>query len=275
MTYEVEALEKMRFRGPVRFYDGRKGMAQQDFQAVDEPRFGYSWRREEYADKGRQFFTVDGDEVADLADAARKLAEPPSPDSKLEVLRRYAEETHKAPRIGGCYNALSEARSNASAGPFGQVRAFIQRADHSWHVGMNRYSETERAAGNAFPHWLYNVKSAAHEMYRLMYLWESDKATDTNLRCMLGVKCRDCGILQAVEGAMREEQISERPFKRDITDDDIKAAKVMTCLGHMLQTAPGEYMGEGMIKSKADREDDEAEHKRWADIAAYEDELNP
>ena len=48
------------FRGPVRFYDGRKGMARQDYECVAEPRFGYSWQRENRQDKGRQFYTVDG-----------------------------------------------------------------------------------------------------------------------------------------------------------------------------------------------------------------------
>ncbi len=272
MRSEID-LSKMMFRGPVRFYDGRKGMAQQDFEAVDEPRFGYSWRREEYGDKGRQFYTVDGDEVADLAEAATKLAEPPSPDSKAEKLKAAHAEYERGPRIRGVYNALSEARCNVAAGPFGQLRASLQRSEHSWHVGINKYAEHERAAGREWPRWLYNVKSAALETYRLMYLLEADRKTDTHLRCLLGVKCRECPALQHIEASMRAEQASERPFRREITDADIDAAKVMTCLGHMMQAAPDAYMGEGMLRSQQDREDDEAESKRWAEMAAYEEEM--
>lgn len=274
MTHDAEALSKMMFRGPVRFYDGRKGMAQQDFVASDEPRFGYSWRREEYGDKGRQFYTVDGDEVADLTAAAEKLTAPPSPESKAEKLKAAHAEYERGPRIRGCYNALSEARCNVAAGPFGQLRASLQRSEHAWHVGINRYAEDERKAGREHPGWLYNVKSAAQETYRLMYILDVDKQHDTNLRCLLGVKCRECPILNRVEESLRAEQTSDRPFRREVTDADIDAAKIMTCLGHMLQAMPGAYMGEGMIRSQADREDDEAESKRWAEMAAYEDELN-
>jgi hypothetical protein len=63
-------LKAAKFKGPVRFIDGRGGMARQDYQCVDEPRFGYFWQRNDRKDKGRQAYMVDGVEVADLAEAA-------------------------------------------------------------------------------------------------------------------------------------------------------------------------------------------------------------
>ena len=54
----ADILAKAKFRGPVRYGDGQNGMAQQDHECVDNPRFGYSWRRENRKDKGRVFYTV-------------------------------------------------------------------------------------------------------------------------------------------------------------------------------------------------------------------------
>lgn len=88
----VEQLRAVKFFGPVRFSDGARGMAQQDFEGHGFPRFGRSWRRENHRDKGRFFYTVDGAEVADLETAAAKLALPPDPNSPAELLRKYFEE---------------------------------------------------------------------------------------------------------------------------------------------------------------------------------------
>jgi hypothetical protein len=81
---DIDDLKKAKFRGPVAFYDGARGMARQDFECVDNPRFGCFWRRENSKDKGRTAYMVDGCEVADLDEAARLLALPPDPDSPRE-----------------------------------------------------------------------------------------------------------------------------------------------------------------------------------------------
>lgn len=233
-----ESLKAAKFKGPVAFYDGNKGMAQQDFECVDEPRFGYSWRREDRKDRGRQFFTVDGKEVPDLAEACRLLALPEDPESPRAALKRLFEESKASPRLNyGASSAVNQAQMNASAGPFGTVRAWLQRSDNAWHGGINAYSDAIRDPSDpgTWPRWLYNAKHAMHETYRGMYLFEHDRKEDTGLKCALGKKCRACPILRAIEESMIESR-TRQPFPSAVEDADIDAAKVATCIGHVLQT---------------------------------------
>lgn len=232
----AESLAGATFKGPVAFYDYAQGGARQDFECVDEPRFGYAWKRETRTDRGRQYYMVDGQEVADLAEAARLLSVPPDPESPAEIMRRSMEEFKASPSLNyGATRAESESRCNADAGPFGMIRAFMQRAENGWHVGINHFSDLEREAGREFPFWLYQIKSAAHEAYRLMYLFAMDRKNDEDLRCAKGVRCRDCPILQQIETAMTQSR--ERPKYPSATEDfDIDAAKTWTCIGHILST---------------------------------------
>lgn len=249
----IEALKAAEFRGPVKFYDGRGGMARQDFECVAEPRFGYFWQRESRKDKGRQAYMVDGREVASLDEAVKLLALPPSPDSPDEKLKAWREEFMASPKLAGrATRANSEARCNADAGPFAMQRAWLQRADHPWHVGLNRFSDLEREAGRDFPHLLYTIKSAAHEAHRLLYLFHYDRAENTGLRCARGVNCRTCPILIEIEKAMVEARTNER-FPREIDDADIDAAKAWTCVGHVLATEARVIDG-AYLTTKEDRE---------------------
>ena len=97
IEFTVDALKAAKFRGPTVFGDGAKGMAFQMFECVDEPRFGYEWRRNDRKDRGHIRYTVDGTPVAEVGDAGieeaiAKLKLPPDPDSYAEVMRRYREE---------------------------------------------------------------------------------------------------------------------------------------------------------------------------------------
>lgn len=92
LTLTVESLKNAMFRGPVVFADGAKGMAVQEHVCVDEPRFGYAWRRENRRDRGRTYYTVDGAEVPSLEEACRLLALPPDPNSPFEVRKRVLAE---------------------------------------------------------------------------------------------------------------------------------------------------------------------------------------
>lgn len=236
MELTPEALKKAEFRGPVRFYDGAKGMARQDFQCVEEPRFGYCWKREDRNDRGRQAYMVDGKEVADLEEACRLLALPIDPESPDALLRREIDEFLDSPSLNyGATRALSEARCNADGGPFGMMRAWMQRAGHVFHVGVNAHADRLRKATDRWPSWLYRVKSAAYETSRGMLLFAADRKEDTGLKCALGRRCRDCPILQDIEAAMVEGR-TRKPFPREIDDSDIDAAKVWTCIGHVLST---------------------------------------
>lgn len=231
--FDTDTLSKAKFRGPVRFYDGAKGMARQDFECVDEPRFGYSWERKDRTDRGRQYYTVDGREVSGFEEAAALLLSPAPVDAPLDVLRREIDEFSFSPPVGMATRALSEARCNGDAGPFGTIRAWIHRSDDAWHRGINALSDALRAEDKPFPHWLYHTKSAAHETSRGMYLFTADHQKDDDLRCALGKRCRDCPILNQIETTMREEAASER-FPAEIDDIDIDAAKVWTCIGHVM-----------------------------------------
>lgn len=265
---DATVLKEMKFRGPVRFLDGRKGMAQQDFEAVDNPRFGYSWRREDRKDRGRQFYTVDGKEVANLEEAAKLLAVPPDLESPHEVYKRRVDEFKASPKLTyGASRAQNEAEMNASAGPFGTVRAWMQRAGHAYHVGINRYADTQRQEGFDSYRWLYDAKSGAHEAYRLIYLFESDRKENTGMVCALGKRCRECPILQTIERAMIEERDNPK-WPRGIEDDDIAAAKAWTCIMHVMHEKAHPIDGT-FIANKNDREMAADEAERWAEVARY------
>lgn len=177
MNSTAAELAEKKFCGPVRFYDGRKGWARQDFECIDEPRFGYVWQREHSKDKGRQFYIVDGEEVSSLDEAARLLALPPATDSADALYKAEIEAFKFSPKVGGATRALSEARCNADAGPFGTVRAWMRRADNAWHQGINKFSMGETKQGREWASWLYHAKSAAHESYRAMYLFAQASVT--------------------------------------------------------------------------------------------------
>lgn len=262
----VDELKSAVFRGPIRFLDGRKGMAQQDFECITEPRFGYSWRRESRSDKGRQFYTVDGQEVESIDAAALLLAIPPNPESPREQFRADINEIKASPKLSGATRALSEARCNADAGPFAGIRAWMRRSSDPWHHGINNYADAQRRSGASWDdyRWMYDAKSAAHETYRLMYLFEADRQKDTGLKCAIGVRCRDCSILNTIETAMIADRQRER-FPREIEDSDIDAAKVWTCIAHIL-SAGANPMDGVFVASKRDREDAADDAARWAAV---------
>ena len=268
MLMTPEELKEARFRGPVRFLDGRKGMAQQDFECVAEPRFGYSWRRENRQDRaGRQFYTVDGKEVADFEEAARLLALPAEQNSPTERARRSIDEFKASPKLAyGATRALSEAKCNVSAGPMGTVRAWMRRADNAWHQGINAYATAQREAGAVFDsyRWLYNAKHAAHETYRLIYLFEDDRKADTGLVCALGTRCRDCPILAPIDAAMKRARDNPR-WPRDVDDADIDAAKAWTCIAHILHSGADPVDGV-FVASNRDREDMADDAERWLSL---------
>ncbi|MFC0302793.1 hypothetical protein ACFSTI_25240 [Rhizorhabdus histidinilytica] len=246
-------LAEGKFKGPVRFYDGRGGWARQDFESIDNPRFGYAWQRENRKDKGRQWFMVDGAEVKNFDEADRLLALPPASDSPTEKMRRELDEFRASPKIGMATRALSEAQCNAAVGPFASQRATMQRADHGWHVGINSYADKLRKDGKPHPGGLYNAKTAAHEAYRSMYLWAGDREKDTGLQCALGKKCRACPILQEVEAAIIANRDAEKFGRPEIEVEDIDFAKTWTCIGHILQERPNEFFDGHFFTTAEDR----------------------
>ena len=249
----ADILAKAKFRGPVRFADGRNGMAQQDHECVDNPRFGYAWRRESRKDKGRIFYTVDGREVGSLDEAARDLLREPDPASPRERMKALLSES---PADRQSRRAAMDGERFMRDGPFGMLMASYERMNNPWHVGINRYSDALRQRGEPFPNWLYAVKSGTFEMSRVMRLFAADRAKDTGLKCALGTACRKCEILTTIETAMEEQRTQPAGIlpPRVIDDSDIDAAKAMTCVGHVLTSDKEVHVAEGIVWTKEDRE---------------------
>jgi hypothetical protein len=250
---QVEALKAMKFKGPVRFYNMGNGGARQDYEAVDEPRLGYSWEKARRKEGGaeRKFFTVDGRAVADLDEAVKLLALPEPYDSPNQLRRKGLAEHFAEPQLTRHLRAGNDAECNWRAGPFAMMRAFIDRAGTAWHGGINKYADDERKAEREWPHWLYTVKDAGFEASRLMLLFQQDRDADVDLRCALGKRCRDCPILQAIETSMVASRAA--PFSRGVEDWDIDAAKTWTCIGHILHEKVEPFDG-GFLSTARDRE---------------------
>lgn len=249
-----EALKAAKFKGPVRFYDGRKGMAQQDFECVLNARFGYSWRRESRKERGRQFYTVDGAEVPDLAEACRRLALPPDPESPAEKMKRLFDDIQGSPKLNfGAQRANGFAHCNADASPFGTLRAWMERSDNAWHTGINAWSDASKGDENNWPRWLYTTKHAFHETFRGMYLFAAEREKATGLKCAMGKSCSTCPILKTIEQSMVAAR-TRQTFPQDLEDTDIDAAKVATCIGHIL-TSNAEVTDGAFWSTKDSRED--------------------
>lgn len=249
-------LQAMVFKGPVRFYNMGGGGARQDFEAVDEPRFGYTWEMAKRRDGAaqRKFYTVDGREVADLEEAAKLLALPEPEDSPRAVYRRRIAEYFEEPKTTNFMRAGNEAEGNWRAGPFAMMKAFTTRASSAWHCGINKYAEALRLDGQHLPHphWLYKVKDAAYEASRLMALFAMDRKKDEDLRCALGKRCRDCPILQTIEAHMVADKNTR--LSRGVEEWDIDAAKTWTCIGHILHERIDIFDG-GFISTGEHRKD--------------------
>lgn len=250
----ADILAKAKFRGPVRYADGRNGMARQDHECVDNPRFGYSWKRDNRQEKGRIFYTVDGVEMPDLETAARHLLAEPDPDSPREVMRRYMSASPEERQLR---HAGYDAERFMRDGPFGMLMASYERMNNAWHGGINRYSDILRGRDEKWPQWLYATKSSVFEMARVMRLFQSDREADTGLRCALGKRCRGCEILKTIETTMEEARTKPAGIlpPRDIDDSDIDAAKALTCVGHVLTSDKQIHVAEGIVWTKEDRGD--------------------
>ena len=131
--------------------------------------------------------------------------------------------------------------------------------DHRWHVGINRYhgvgSDLPR---NEYAPWMYEAKSLADEVPRMALLFgmerrgelakhhhqcshdhEGQKVEDNHLTCCLGVKCRECPFLLALDAA-------------ELSDDERDTAKAWTCGTHVVASG-GDQAKEGYLLTVDDR----------------------
>ena len=129
---------------------------------------------------------------------------------------------------------------------------------HEWHVAINKHADELRASGGEHPSFMYEAKRVADEVPRMIALFKSERLgdlpkqhqqcsrskpvpiEDNALTCCLGVQCKECPSLLALENIERT------------TEDDINTAKAWTCATHIVSKG-GDFMGEGYLLTKSDR----------------------
>ena len=130
--------------------------------------------------------------------------------------------------------------------------------NHEWHVAINNHSSEQLHAKKEWPIWMYEAKSAAGEVPRLALLFSRERegkltktfrrcsccpdqkhVVDNHLTCCLGVECRKCPHLAALD-------------KAKLSPDEIDWIKAWTCAGHILACG-GDMAGEGFILTVDDR----------------------
>lgn len=124
---------------------------------------------------------------------------------------------------------------------------------HEWHGAINAFSQS---SGYDAAKVMYLAKRAADEVPRMILLFESerqgklpqafkmcghdprpaDPLPDNHLRCHLGVECRKCPYLLAIDAA------SMTPEAKD-------EAKAWTCATHIIAEKPNDYI-EGFVDDK-------------------------
>ncbi len=126
--------------------------------------------------------------------------------------------------------------------------------NHKWHVAINA-ANTDMAT---WRRWMYYGKQIADEVPRLVSLFARERngelpslhrqcshspaepVFDNHLTCCLGVECRSCDALLALE-------------KADLPPEQIDEAKSWTCAAHILTECgaqPNRYdTSEGFVKT--------------------------
>lgn len=126
--------------------------------------------------------------------------------------------------------------------------------DHQWHVALNRFNfphadEPELDGGHR--DWMYEAKAAFFEVPRMARLHAAERlahlpvvhqqcsmsptepVSDNHLTCCLGIECRKCPELKALE-------LAEMP------SEDIDTAKAWTCATHIISRG-GDQAKEGYL----------------------------
>lgn len=125
--------------------------------------------------------------------------------------------------------------------------------DYQWHYALNAHS-----VDHAKKRFMYEAKHVAEEVNRLPLLFKAERektlpqkhrqcshsapedVPDNHLTCCLGVKCKECGFLRALE---------EKEYSSPDVLDQIKA---FTCVTHIVAEG-GDVAREGYILTTDDR----------------------
>lgn len=133
---------------------------------------------------------------------------------------------------------------------------------HRWHVAINKriwpsldvpYNEEAAASGR----FMYDAKTAADEVPRLTYWFRLERLAqmpdlhrqcsrsaaepiaDNHLTCCLGVACRACPFLAAIDTAQ-------------LSGPEKDTAKAWTCVAHIISQG-GDPANEGYVLTTGDR----------------------
>lgn len=136
---------------------------------------------------------------------------------------------------------------------------FLKDTYYPWHGAINDHCDDQREAGKEWPRFMYEAKHAASEVVRLPLLFAQERegklakmfrpcaccsegkhVVDNHLTCCLGVECRHCPHLAALDKA------------RDMSPEQIDQMKAWTCVAHILSSG-GDMAGEGFIVTVDDR----------------------
>lgn len=131
--------------------------------------------------------------------------------------------------------------------------------DNAWHGAINRFQDARHAEGKEWVRWMYEAKQLSDEVPRMILLFEQERRglpgqykmcahdpappvqlPDNHLRCHLGVECRKCEHLAAIESAP------------GMTNEAKDEAKAWTCAAHiLLESKPDTYI-EGYLHDKSE-----------------------
>ncbi|KAA3644532.1 MAG: hypothetical protein DWQ07_14020 [Chloroflexi bacterium] len=132
---------------------------------------------------------------------------------------------------------------------------------HAWHVALNQYSNENRSLEESESlNWMYEAKSLADEVPRLAILFklertgqlpavhqqcshaQPEEVKDNHLLCCLGVECRKCPHLLALEQA-------------EVEPEQMDVIKAWTCAGHIVGEAIKGHIdtSEGFLMTVDDR----------------------
>jgi hypothetical protein len=154
-----------------------------------------------------------------------------------------------------------------------------REVDHPWHVAINQYDapHTTPEGGPFDPardgkRFMYEAKRAAEETPRLALLFgmerrrelaqvhhqcshdhQGEPVPDNHLTCCLGVACRACPHLAAIDTVQTRRDYSVRPsVEVPIAPEERDVMKAWTCVAHILSRG-GDSAGEGYILTTDDR----------------------
>lgn len=141
--------------------------------------------------------------------------------------------------------------------------------EHQWHVAINEHvfpPDGDRVASHEENKFMYEAKKASLEVERLALLFKHERegklpktfrkcaccsnerhVVDNHTACCLGVECRKCPHLLALD-------------KAQMPIEEIDRAKAWTCVAHIISKG-GDWANEGYILTVDDR-------MFWDDVAS-------